>query len=246
MKLIILTAFWQRPAISRLYWLGIARLRRMAAFQVVAVCSPNDTANRNQAADAGSELVVVPNVPVAHKHNMGLARARELRADYVLRLDSDDLIGSGTFRWYLEAMALGVPYAGVLDCYFMDSATGKTVYWPGYASADPRAGKSIGTGRLVARELLERVGWKLWRGRRGKNRGMDGTMDERLRYVRPETLALRGSGRLLLDVKSRVNMWSMDQVGGSPIDASELLRGELSIEELDYTAALRRTEAVAS
>jgi len=237
LKLVVVTAFWGRPAVSRLYWLGLARLRRMAAFEVVALCSPEDPRNRDIAMDAGAHVRLVPNLPLAAKHNAGLRAARDLGADYVLRLDSDDLIGSAAFAWYLQIMACGAPYAGVLDCYFLDTAARQTSYWPGYTDA-ARCGHPIGTGRLVSAEVLGGLGWSLWRVRRGKHRGLDGTMDDRMRGIPCTALRLAGSRRLVLDVKSGQNLWTAAQVNGQPVEADELLRAELGTAELEMVAEL--------
>jgi len=224
MRVAILTAFWQRPRISMLYWRGIDRLTACAEklrveLVTVAVVSPDDPENERLARAYATLVARCPNQPLANKWNAASLSAQRLEPDYVLILGSDDLVSDTLFQGQVVAMQAGVLHSGLLDFYVWNAATHRAAYWPGYPPGNRRRGRSIGVGRFYARSVLEQLGWALWPAS-DRTTGMDGLADERLLRAGVPLLAQSCTdwGGVALDVKSDQNVWAFDRFAKRPAD----------------------------
>ena len=222
MRIAVLTAFWQRPQISRVYWAGIRRLERQTPsdirLEVVAALSPGDEENMALALAHSTTIEVVANEPLAAKWNAASTAARDLDPDYVLIMGSDDLLSDTLYRALLGEMRAGTPHHGVTDLYVWDSELARAGYWPGYR-AGPRTGRSIGLGRIYNREIMEACDWRLWPNSEDDH-GMDGLVDERLKAMGIELKAQSCAawGGVALDVKSKQNIWPYDRLNRFKVD----------------------------
>jgi len=142
-KVLCLTALWQRPEITAICFRGLCRLREEFDITALAVHS------------GGFEELcqlydVIPlehkNLPLGKKWNAGLREALKYDWDYLLTLGSDDLLSNELLRnytWQDEA-------AGINRCGILDTLTGETaIFDNSYA---------IGCGRVIRRDVIERLG----------------------------------------------------------------------------------------
>lgn len=223
MRLAILSLFSHRVPISHLYWQGIKRLKDATdhSVTVVAVCS--DFANLFLAVHETRMAVFVPNTPLRAKHNTASTLAQHLNPDYVLLLDSDDLMSTSLFFGLLQKMDHGVHAGGPLDLYAYDPVSQQAVYWPGYT--DHRAGRTVGTARFWSREVCEALDWNLWgEPFPGWRSGMDALSDHRLqtRFPPMEGYTMRDLGGVLVDVKSPDSLHDLASLHGEHISADRL------------------------
>jgi hypothetical protein len=86
------------------------------------------------------------NLPLGEKWNFGLKEALKYKWDYLLTLGSDDLLSGELLRTYtFEDEAAGLNRCGILD-----TLTGETaIFDNSYA---------IGCGRVIRRDVIERMG----------------------------------------------------------------------------------------
>jgi len=225
----IVTAFWQRPVVSMLYWQGITRLRKTAAkaghqLSVVSCISAEDVDNTMLARIYQASCIVhAPNQPLAAKLNVAVKGARVLNPDYVMNLGSDDLISDGLFLGMVQAMEAGIPHAGITDIYFWDMLSGRATYWSGY-QVGYRVGRSVGVARFYSRCVLETLDWMVW-PESERSRGMDGISDERLIGHGIPLLAqpMRDWKGVAVDVKSWTNIWPFYKYDREPVDAAILV-----------------------
>ncbi len=155
------------------------------------------------------------NEPLGAKWNAGMDSLRALDVDGVLVLGSDDLINEGLLSAWRTELKAGTPLAGLLDLFVVRRGDSRALYWPGYPEG-PRFGETVGAGRLLSAELLDRVDWRPWPDE--VNRRLDGAMMTRLRRVAPDLVArerrvgMQEIGAVLVDVKTDpdvdMNHWS--------------------------------------
>lgn len=90
-KILILIPVWQRPEITEICFSGLDRLRgHRPGIEVLAVISESDYIGRCEAHNI--EHTFFENQPLGRKKNHGLKVALEKKWDYLMELNSDDLI----------------------------------------------------------------------------------------------------------------------------------------------------------
>ncbi len=215
-----MTAFWRRPHISRIWWASIERLTATFATEdvelsVVAVCSPDDEENVELARAHTSHVPIVPNTPLAAKMNAASLGAKACDPDYVMLVDSDDLLSDDLARGYAALMREQVLHIGLRDLYFYEGGT--LVYWPGYPKGHTSHKRSIGCGRLYARSIPDRCGWKLWQ-HSTRSRGMDALIDQTMAQLEVPRLSapMETVGGVAVDIKSADNIWSLAKIAELP------------------------------
>lgn len=221
MKIVVGTTLWQRPKIEELTLWRIRNLAHASKHTVrrVAVGSHVEDLTRPalRADQAGWTYFDAPNSPLGRKHQALLAGIRSWPFDALVIIGSDNWLSDGLIDAYVEVIEKlgGVQRPltfGVRDCYFVNTADGRSVYWPGYPPGR-RHGESIGAGRLYTRAALEAVDFELWP--RTANFGLDRAATEKLRSVGAAasavTQAQLGREARVIDLKSATNIWSFDR-----------------------------------
>jgi len=190
------SALWGRPELSRL----ALRHNRPLVDVAVAVVSTDEDAS--VAVSCGWDVVRCPNEPLGMKHNRG-SRALRGRCDAVMNLPSDDFVTADYVEAAKDEIEAGADVVSTHDLYVFDTVSGRLVRLG--------IGHQAGAGRIVSGNGMEAVGWCPWKDY--INSGLDGSIVSRL---------CRGLGRRLdhrmvsagfvLDVKTKVNIWSMDDL----------------------------------
>lgn len=141
-KVLCLTALWERPRVAETCFKGLNRLREEFDITVLAVHSGDEMDCK--------KYDIIPfeykNLPLGEKWNAGLREALKLKWDYLLTIGSDDLLSNELLRGYSwSAEAEGINRCGIIDL-----ATGrKAIFENSYA---------IGCGRTIRRDVIERMG----------------------------------------------------------------------------------------
>tara|TARA_Y100000034_G_scaffold91645_1_gene110599 strand:+ start:393 stop:1517 length:1125 start_codon:yes stop_codon:yes gene_type:complete len=233
-RIVVITALWKRPKLTRIilqqYVEIAASLNTEIELCGVAVGS-EDEAER-VANDAGwlsngtapFRYIQFPNNPLGRKHNVALAAAYGLDPDAMIIVGSDDLLGLGAFRLYVQRLKAGVHLVGFKDMWFYDTATGERLLWGGYKGGHSMPpSMTIGHGRMVSRPVLDACGWKLWED--SWDTGMDRALDSTIATACPtlqcpqntmtaqwESHSAIEAGIILADIKTGTNLWSFDAV----------------------------------
>lgn len=207
MKVSIITAMWQRHEVFKMFAQGARTLKANSAIQIelIAVGSEGKI-SRNLAQDNGFIYLEHKNAPLADKHNAALSKAQQINSDYVFCLGSDDIVTPELFKIYEKQIALGVDFIGVLDFYFYEIETQRAAYWGGYIDK-PRIRHTCGAARMLSKNLLRKLGWKIWEKRHSHI--LDDSLQEKLSNIKytEHIFAQRDYGIVGgLDIKSSVNM----------------------------------------
>lgn len=205
-KLGIVTGVWGRPEIFKMFAEGILQLGVTHGIDIeVIVAGSEGDKSRIMVEDYGFEYIEVKNDPLAAKMNTTITMAQKLKCTHVLCVGSDDIITAPLLDKYIEFIRKGYDYIGVLDWYFYDTVTGKSLYWGGYSDVR-RQGHTCGAGRILSAELLSKWGWKVWEDRHSKI--LDNSMQDKLRTTKHsiKTFKLKDFDLYALDIKSSNNM----------------------------------------
>ena len=178
MKICINIMVWSRPGVFDATCRSI--FDQDTEHEIVLACalSPDDPhyADNERTANRFAALsIVVPNKPLSTKSNTLARSGKQLDWDYWMVLGSDDVVGPGFFDSYdFDAHEAW----GWKDLYMYEPTTDTFCHWHGYT--DYRRGKmSVGAGRVVSRDIMERLHWMPHRD--GLDRNLDSSMSARLK-----------------------------------------------------------------
>jgi len=144
-----------------LLYYTVKRLERQT-YPTTAICCGSSESEKAVCEGAGAEFIwCPPETPLGEKWQKCVEFARDAGdAEAIMVLGSSDWIED---KWTETLMAQPHQAIGVAGLYFYDirpcNAT-RLYFWPGYTGK--RAGEAIGTGRIIKRELLDRMGWEIF------------------------------------------------------------------------------------
>jgi hypothetical protein len=212
MQIAVTTAVWGRPLTTRLFWEGARRLQHLWAPHEVSIWAVgSEDVHRQLAARYGGHWVEHPNDELALKWNAVMEAAYRAGADYCVVLGSDDLLTDALAVEYRCAMEQGPRYFGVSSCVMIEPLTQRALRMTGHANT-MRWGETIGAGRVLGRELLDRVEGRPWP--KHATRGLDWRMTLKLQKhgISGTDLQILPAGdQALVDVKG-AGMWSFEHV----------------------------------
>ncbi len=212
MRIVILTALWQRPMLSHIFLAYYQAMKRRFEgrldLYLLAVGSEGEI-SQNLAATYEWAYIEAPNQPLSAKWSAGSQSLRALKPDATIILGSDDFISDALLDRYLVALDQGHQVLGVLDAYFFECGTERLFHWKGYPP-NWRHNETIGMGRCISRQVMERLDYDPW-GDCRINSGLDLAMSKRLKILAIEPYGQRQSdlGAVAVDIKCGQNITSL-------------------------------------
>ena len=209
---IIITPFWERPEVTKVYCEQIKR----EGYRLISVVSPEDPTENHDIVKEVSEVVLPVKNVTGLKFNAGIKKAKKMDCKFVVIAGSDVLISKRYFMEYLIPNAEEHQYMGIKDYLDYFPHNGRFKYWPGYT--DERKGEPVGSGKAISIELLREIKGYLF------DNVMRGTIDysshKKLEKFadpllfelkkKPYKISIRSSNKLSLsktsDYRHRVNM----------------------------------------
>ena len=227
MKILILTAFHERPEISKIYWLGIERLRQYFNINTFAIVSDSD--NLKLAEQSSDNILFTSNEQLGRKMNHGLSEAMKLPFDYLMQLGSDDLITNNILIKYQEIMQSNNTFFGLNKAIIVNSKKLKC--------QKLTANHIHGAGRCIRKDIIKKysyynsLGMSLWDD--NKYSGLDA--DSRSNIHETETLIDLGDYEII-DIKNSTNIWKYEGFNGVE-ESIELIKPKIS--DLEYNTLLK-------
>ncbi len=172
----IVTAVWQRHELTDivLSYYGKLAVRSKGKIQLLAVGSEGDK-SRMMCERNGWKYIERSNTPVSHKWSSVIQEARNFDFDFLIAIGSDDLLSLSLIKFYDKVYSRDSNYLlGLRDLYLFMMSSGKSYQFNGYENL-----KTIGAGRCMSRNVLERVEWKPWSDY-AINRGLDSRLSSHL------------------------------------------------------------------
>lgn len=206
MKLAIVTGVWKRPEVFEIFARGIKELYHFKDIEIVTIVAGSELErSKKMVLKHGFTYIEIKNNPLATKMNATLIVAKQIEADYVLCLGSDDIIHPELMAKYIELMKQGFDFIGVLDFYFYDTKSKKAAYWGGYRDSK-RTNHTCGAGRIISKRLLDKFNWKIWENQ--QSHMLDNSFQDKLKATQHSScvFSLKDYDLYGLDIKSGTNM----------------------------------------
>lgn len=218
----IFLAVWRRPHITELCFVGINRLKKHPDFDIEAVAVLSELDMIPLCEKYGINYTMHPNEPLGAKKNFGLQYCKNFDFDWLMEIGSDDLILNellDSYKPYFEKWN----FFGIRDAAYLNSETGDCRRLISKAT--------YGAGRMIKRELLDKVEWKLWKD--GISKGLDNNsvfafMRLGIDYKQVPNMDFPG----VIDVKSKENIWKFDYFLGNEYPKEEIFK-RLSEKEVE-------------
>ena len=137
---------WKRPEITAICFRGIQRLKNIGSVDIDALAVISETEYEAICKSYNIAQTFFKNTPLGEKKNHGLQVALKKKWDYLMELNSDDLIKDELIEVYLPYLQKGIDYLGIENFCFLDSETGQLRQY---------ASKTVyGIGRVYSREAI--------------------------------------------------------------------------------------------
>lgn len=218
LNIAILTTMWRRQVLTEFTFKWFAEVQKTLlkhdiGLYLFAVGSEGEY-SRTLALENNYNYMERVNFPVSLKRNQALEKIRDWDIDCVLFVDTDDLLPVEQILLYVRFLEQGYPYIGIRDIYFFEGASKKMIHFF-YPQGHSNFGTTLGLGRCVSRELLDKVNWRLWSD--DLNRNMDINMTKTISshlsdFSKGEKKVFCKDFNLVpVDIKTKTNIWSFDK-----------------------------------
>jgi hypothetical protein len=212
LKILIFTPVWRRPDVLRIYCAGIRRLRSEFNIDVFCVCSPEDDSGTKRILKENDiEYCEHPNV-LGAKKNFGLEKAMERDFDYLLELNSDNIVKNELIESYLQRSE---DFIACGNFAFVDLKTGRAKKY--HFKKGTKYRTVFGIARMYKREAIE--GLKLWKD--NAIIGMDNHSEMVLSQNGVNPTIIDFKKPVAFDLKSDLNLWNYDSMKGEEIKFSK-------------------------
>lgn len=210
MKYKAFVTLYRRPEVTRICFEGLKRLQQ--SYDIDVFCVGDEM--QDMVEEYGFQFCHQPNRPLGRKCNKGLQEAMKDPFDYLLIVNTDDIISDSLFEIYKDYHDHYM--VGVKGCYFYHD--GKMKYFDGYKHLN----LSMGPGRIIHRSVIEKCKGVLW-----GDTQMKGLNQSCLRHIRykgfDETIIDVKDKAYIIDIKTDVNIHRYDQFEGVEVDPEDVL-----------------------
>lgn len=139
---------WRRPEVTAITVKYIPEWIR--PIYVLSEDDPEFLQNQRIIIKSGHEYCMYDNYPVSIKHNAGINYARQFKWDYLMTINSDDIIHPDLINLYRPFMESNNDFFGIGDLNLYDKVTNTSVFLPNY-----NHGMCMGAGRVISRRVIE-------------------------------------------------------------------------------------------
>lgn len=200
MKICIVTAIWQREALTKIFLKSVQRYWQDYGIGT-AIAGSEGAKTRDMCLDAGAAYVEVPNQPLSRKFNSAITTAyHNYTPDGFIILGSDDFMNHDVIQRYQILLEQGVDIAGFKDCYYYDAKAKQGFFWGGW-TVKHRQGESVGMGRLLSAKAFNALKGRPWSS---ATAGLDWIMTQRLKrhkHLKRRVMSVREGSYVIVDVK---------------------------------------------
>jgi hypothetical protein len=211
-----------RPQVLQMWLSQIARIRTTldTYFPAVVTSGEEDRAICEQ---YHVQHCTMPNKPVTRKWNRSLKYLKDIGADYIMILGSDDFISAELVQNTVAQMDKGIDVIGINTLHFYCAQgvdKGKLS-----RMERPKGSPLLGVAKTVSSRVLDQCDWKLWN--EDKNWGMDSIATKTIRQYAKSYATVEG---MVVDVKTKQNLNSFNVFKRypmvSPVEFYNILSGE--------------------
>lgn len=199
MKIRIVIPLWKRPLVTRFCFEGLKKLMLEADHELSVTCIISEKYYETVCIAYGFDYLYAENNPLGEKINKGIKHALKFQWDYLMIMNSDDIIKAELLNKYYQ------PFFESLNPYFgIDKVT--------YVNFETKEAREIkydftvlGIGKCIRRDVVEQFKGNLYEPQR--NKGLDDSMMDRMIYAKISPTFVQYEGQLAMDFKSETNIW---------------------------------------
>ena len=206
MKIQVVIPLWKRPEVTKFCFDKLLQLIGESKHEIRVLCVISESEYIPVCDEFGFNWIYADNNPLGDKINKGIRRALEFKWDYLMMMNSDDVIKAKLIDEYYQ------PFFDKQEKFFGIN----TVTYVKFGTSEARVvnyGYSIlGIGKCIRRDVVEQMKGNLYPP--NLNRCLDDNMMDRMISVKafPRTVAYEG--QLAMDFKSEVNIWPWEKFEG--------------------------------
>lgn len=165
----------------------------------------------------GAIFVSHPNNPLGAKFQAGVNKARELKADALMMLGSDDWITSNWCSRMMQEIDKGFDLVGGKQLFILSLGfdARELVCLSGYQEPE-RRDEPLGAGRMFSRRILDKMEWKVFPEM--SDGGLDGASYSLAVAHGAGICVVEDEDAVIMDIKSPLwkNKWSFEQFSNAP------------------------------
>lgn len=139
---------WRRPEVTAITVKYIPEW--LKPLYVLSEDDPEFKQNQEIIIKSGYDYCLYDNYPVSVKHNAGINYARQWDWDYLMTINSDDIIHPDLIELYKPFIEKEEAFFGVGDLNIYDKVSGRSVFLPDYNNE-----MCMGAGRVIHRRVID-------------------------------------------------------------------------------------------
>jgi hypothetical protein len=215
-RITVCTCAWKRPEVFHKFLTAWSSLNPVP--HIVVAGSAGDLCEAVAELFPNVDYFRTENKPVGKKWNMAHKRAAGT-ADYYLTTGSDDVMDQAMWDYYQSFAGTRL---ALLDLYFYDLTTRRTLYWVGYPDNHDRHGMPIGAHQLSSQEVMDALNFEPFNE---KTMAHEFDTERKIQElgIRSTFVTMKETGGIGVDIKSPESYSRFTQWRGSHFVDSKLL-----------------------
>jgi hypothetical protein len=203
LKIRIVIPLWKRPLVTRFCFDGLVKLIRDSKHELKVTCVISEKYYEVVCKAYGFEYVYAENDPLGAKINKGIIHALSHEWDYLMIMNSDDIIKADLINKYYE------PFFESLNPFFGVDKVTYVNFYTKEAREFQYEFTVLGIGKCIRRDVVEKMRGKLYRPL--LNRCLDDTMMDNVIAAGYYPTFVKYQGMLAMDFKSETNIWPWER-----------------------------------
>lgn len=214
MRIRIVIPLWKRPEVTRFCFEGLKTLIAECEHEIGVTCVLSEPEYISMVESFGFNWVYWKNEPLGEKINVGIKNALKHKFDYLMMMNSDDVIKPELLNKYYKPFFESLsPFFGISKVTYVKFGTEEAVEFEyGYSV--------LGIGKCIRRDVVENAFKDLGELYPSQlNRMLDDNMIDNLTKIRVFPAHVKYEGMLAMDFKSDVNIhpWEKFKDRGKPV-----------------------------
>jgi hypothetical protein len=205
LRIRVLIPLWKRPEVTTFCFKHLKRLQAESKHQIDVLCVISESEYIPVCDEYGFQWTYFENDPLGAKINAGVKRALDFEWDYLMTMNSDDVILTELIdKYYDPFFEKLVPFFGIDTVTYVQFGTDEAVefqYEGGIVI--------LGIGKCIHRDVVEKAKGELYESWR--NKGLDDSTVFRLMKMGIGHQTVKYDGMLAMDFKSEVNIWPWER-----------------------------------
>lgn len=206
MKIQIVIPLWKRPEVTQFCFDKLLKMIAESKHDIRVLCVISESEYIKVCEDYGFDFVTFDNNPLGAKINHGIKAALFFEWDYLMMMNSDDVIKAELIdRYYDEYFTMKHPFFGIDKVTYVKFGTTEAREFSYDYSV-------LGIGKCIRRDVVELAFKNLGQlYRPDLNKCLDDTMMDNLMKLKVYPRMVKYEGMLAMDFKSEVNIWPWEK-----------------------------------